>query len=190
MVNCSSSLGLFIICAALDLHLVMKAKKNSFDSCFMVSKSHLVTSTSMLYLYWLWNLRQMSSQLLSLASSRLKNHLRATWIGCFGTFEQVVLQLFLGAAWPSYTSSNGTLGSQSRRTCPRLASWTWEVVSHQGKVRVIGSPWGLPSCELSLSSLPSCLFFHWSSFRSPWLEDYGQFCSPLGHSSGFEIVTP
>ena len=49
------------------------------------------------------------------------------------------------AAWPSYTSSKGTLGSHSCQTCPRLASWIWEAISHQGKARVIGSPWGLPS---------------------------------------------
>ena len=53
MVNCSSSLGLFIICATLELHLVMKVEKDSFGSYLVVSKSLLVTSTSILYLYWL-----------------------------------------------------------------------------------------------------------------------------------------
>ena len=83
MVNCSSSLGLFIICAALDLHLVMKVEKDSFDSCLVVSKSLLVTSTSMLYLYCLWNSQQMSSQLLALASSRLRNYLRVAPVKVF-----------------------------------------------------------------------------------------------------------
>ena len=83
MVNCSSSLGLFIIYAALDLHLVMKVEKDSFDSCFMVSKSLLGISISMLYLYWLWNSQQMSFQLLALVSSRLRNHLRATPVRVF-----------------------------------------------------------------------------------------------------------
>ena len=54
MVNCASSFDLFIICVALDLHLIMKAEKDSFDSCLMVSKPLLVMSTSILYLYWLW----------------------------------------------------------------------------------------------------------------------------------------
>ena len=44
--NCSSSLGLFIICAALALHLMMKVKKDSFGSCLVVSRSLLVMSTS------------------------------------------------------------------------------------------------------------------------------------------------
>ena len=42
MVNCSSSFGLFIICVALDLYLAMKAEKDSFGSCLVVSKSLLV----------------------------------------------------------------------------------------------------------------------------------------------------
>ena len=49
--NCTSLLDLFIIYAALDLHLVMKVEKDSFDSCFVVSRSLLVISTFMLYLY-------------------------------------------------------------------------------------------------------------------------------------------
>jgi len=83
MVNCSYSFGLFIICAALDLHLVMKAEKDSFSSCLVVSKSLLVTSTSILYLYWLWNSLQMSSQFLALLSSMLRNHLRAALVKVF-----------------------------------------------------------------------------------------------------------
>ena len=57
---CSSSLGLVIIWATLALHLVMKVENDSFGYCLGVSKSLIVTSTSMLYLYWLWNSRQMS----------------------------------------------------------------------------------------------------------------------------------
>ena len=51
MANCSSSLGLLIICAALALHLVMKVEKDSFGSCLVVSRSLLVISTSTLYMY-------------------------------------------------------------------------------------------------------------------------------------------
>ena len=83
MVNCFSSFGLFIICVALDLHLVMKAEKDSFSSCLVVSKSLLVTSTSILYLYWLWNSLQMSSQFLALLSSTLRNHLRTAPVKVF-----------------------------------------------------------------------------------------------------------
>ena len=83
MANYSSSLGLLIIYVALALHLVMKVKKDSFSSCLVVSRSLLVISTSILYLYWLWNSQQMSSQLLALASSRLRNHLRATPVSVF-----------------------------------------------------------------------------------------------------------
>ena len=79
----SSSLGLVIIWAALALHLVMKVEKDSFDCCLVVSKSLLITSTSMLYLYWLWNSRQMLSQLLALALSKLRNHLRAAPVKVF-----------------------------------------------------------------------------------------------------------
>ena len=53
MANCSFSLGLLIICAALTLHLVMKVEKDSFGSCLVVSRSLLVMSTSILYLYCL-----------------------------------------------------------------------------------------------------------------------------------------
>ena len=63
IVNCSSSFGIFIIWVALDLHLVMKAVKDSLGSCLVVSKPLLVTSTSMLYLYWLWNSQHMSFQI-------------------------------------------------------------------------------------------------------------------------------
>ena len=51
--NCSSSLGLLIICAVLALHLVMKVEKDSFGSYLVVSRSFLVMSTSILYLYYL-----------------------------------------------------------------------------------------------------------------------------------------
>ena len=81
--NCSSSLGIFIVCAVLDLHLVMKVEKDSFDSCFVVLRSLLVISTSMLYLYCLWNSWHMSSQLLALVNSRLKNHRRAALVKVF-----------------------------------------------------------------------------------------------------------
>ena len=83
MANYSSSLGLLIICVALALHLVMKAEKDSFSSWLVVSRSLLVMSTSILYLYFLWNSRQMSSQLLTLTSSRLRNHLRAATVSVF-----------------------------------------------------------------------------------------------------------
>ena len=79
----SSSLGLVIIWAALAFHLVMKAEKDSFGYCLVVFKSLLVTSISMLCLYRLWKSRQMSTQLLALASSRLRNHLRAALVKPF-----------------------------------------------------------------------------------------------------------
>ena len=79
----SSSLGLMIIWATLALHLVMKAEKDSFGYCLVVFKSLLVTSISMLCLYRLWKSRQMSTQLLALASSRLRNHLRAALVKPF-----------------------------------------------------------------------------------------------------------
>ena len=53
MANYSSSLGLLIICVALALHLVMKAEKDSFSSWLVVSRSLLVMSTSIFYLYCL-----------------------------------------------------------------------------------------------------------------------------------------
>ena len=53
MANCSSSLGLLIIYAALALHLVMKVEKDSFGSCLVVSRSLLVISISTLYMYCL-----------------------------------------------------------------------------------------------------------------------------------------
>ena len=53
MANCSSPLGLLIICDALALHLVMKVEMDSFGSCLVVSKSLLRISTSILYLYCL-----------------------------------------------------------------------------------------------------------------------------------------
>ena len=53
MANYFSSLGLLIICAALALHLIMKVEKDSFSSCLVVSRSLLVMSTSILYLYCL-----------------------------------------------------------------------------------------------------------------------------------------
>ena len=53
MANCSSSLGLLIIYAALALHLVMKVEKDSFGSYLVVSRSLLVMSTSIFYLYCL-----------------------------------------------------------------------------------------------------------------------------------------
>ena len=81
--NCSSSLGLFIIYAALDRHLVMEVEKDSFGSYFVVSRSLFVISTSMLYLYLLWNSQQMSSQLFALESSRLRNHLRVALVRVF-----------------------------------------------------------------------------------------------------------
>ena len=55
--NCSSSLGLFIIYATLALHLMMKVKKDSFGSCLVILRSLLFMSTSILYLYCLWNSR-------------------------------------------------------------------------------------------------------------------------------------
>ena len=83
MAICSSSLDLLIICVTLALHLVMKAKKDSFGSCLIVSRSLLVMSTSILYLYYLWNSQQTSSQLLAFASSRFKNHLKAAPVSVF-----------------------------------------------------------------------------------------------------------
>ena len=81
--NCSSSLGLLIICAVLALHLVMKVEKDSFGSYLVVSRSLLVMSTSILYLYYLWNSQQMSSQFLALASSRLRNYLKVAPVSVF-----------------------------------------------------------------------------------------------------------
>ena len=50
---CFFSLGLFVIWAAFDLHLVIMVEKDSLGFCLVVSKSCLVMSTSILYLYCL-----------------------------------------------------------------------------------------------------------------------------------------
>ena len=75
IVNCSSSLGRLIICAALAFHLVMKAEKDSLGSCLVVSRSLWVISTSVLYLYYSWNSLKMSSHVRVHVSSKIKNHL-------------------------------------------------------------------------------------------------------------------
>lgn len=75
IVNCSSSLGRLIICAALAFHLVMKVEKDSLGSCLEVSRSLQAISTSVLYLYYLWNSLKMSSQVRVHVSSKIKNHL-------------------------------------------------------------------------------------------------------------------
>ena len=83
MANCSSPLDLLIICATLALHLVIKVENDSFGSFLVVSRSLLVMSTSILYFYCLWNSRQMASQFIALALSRLRNHLRTTPVSVF-----------------------------------------------------------------------------------------------------------
>lgn len=44
IVKCSFSLGLFIICRALDFHLVIKVENDSLGSCLVVSRSLRVMS--------------------------------------------------------------------------------------------------------------------------------------------------
>ena len=56
-------------------------------------------------------LAQMFQNTLSRAALRSEEHTSELQSKYFETFQQVVLQLLLGAEWPSYTSSNGTLGS-------------------------------------------------------------------------------
>ena len=89
----------------------------------------------------------MSSQRLALASSRLRNHLRVALVRVFWNIWASSSSIAPRGCMALIYIFKWDLGSQSRQSCPRLASWIWEAISHQGKVRVIGSPWGLPSCE-------------------------------------------